>query len=475
MTHATRRTAGLLLLLYFILAGVWTWRLAPRQTDDREAQQRQTMQERIVPYLAKAPDGTAMPALMGLVGLPQDQLQALADWVSMPPVGQVRHLTVYRGPISTLGPEWGDFLLHAWLAHAQPVDLLEVHLMIAASGDRLSDDARHSALGLLARRALAQGDAPGAVTILGRATELPGATWETLQQLTNACRAARNTAPAMRALHVWIQRHQDSGTHPDLEEARDLELALMLADGLTPEALSQQLSDLAGGSPYSERLLDRAYLVARRAHQGSRLLPILERHLQSFPEHDLPSAKLAFETDIHPDYVRWLTCQAAICDEEQPATIAFAAYLRLAAARSPLALPRLCALATTPALKAEAATALSVALDRPEMQLTVLQLAQTESIAHKVLAERLRAAPRQRDLHFSATLAAAAAQTHGSTAVLWQDYMRRFPEDLAAQRRLIQAHLKEQQPALALRAYAEIPAQALTAEDRAQQEILKQL
>ena len=471
----TPRTAGLLILLYMGLIGVWTWRLMPPPPNQGAEAAWQSMQAKAASYLAKAPKDTAMPALMRLAKMPQDQLQALADWVDQPALNQIRQLTVQKGTIIILGPEWGEALLQTWLVHAPPVNLLEAHLMVAAAGDRLPEQARQTALETLARRALAQGDAADAVTILGRATELPGATWGTLQQLTAAARAARNTAPALRALTLWIQRHADDTDEAILEQARDLEFTLMMQAGDVAEALSYQLSQLIGSVPFSERTLDRAWLAARRAHQGSRLLPLLEQHLKSFPEHDLPNEKLTQQTDIHPDYLRWLTCHAAICDDEQPAPIAFASHLRLAAARVPAALPRLCALATSPAQKTQAAQALSTALDRAELQLTALQLAQTDPIARKVLSDRLRTAPHQRDLHYAATLATAAAQTTGSTALLCQDFLRRFTGDVPAQRRLIQAHLDEQQPALALRAYTALPAKALTNEDRQQQAILKQL
>ncbi|MES2506858.1 MAG: hypothetical protein V4599_09150 [Verrucomicrobiota bacterium] len=470
----TRRTAGLLLLLYAALAGVWVWRLAP-STVALPTQENVDTQAKIAAYLAKAPKDTAMPALIRLVRMPEDQLQALSAWVDQPPLTQVRQLTVQPAPVARLGPEWGEALLQTLLVHSHPMDLIEAHLMIAAAGDRLRNEARHEALETLARRALAQGDAADATTILGRACELPTATWETVQHLCLACRSTRHPAPALQALTTWINRQSATPNGQSLEQARDLELELMLDTGLTAEALSLQLSHLTGQAPYPERALDRAFLAARRAHQGSRLLAVLERHLQTFPEHVLPAAKLDSGSPVNPDYLRWLSAHAAICDEEQPGSTAFAGYLRLAAARVPTALNRLCSLATTAPMKAEAEQALATALEQADMQLTVLQLAQTDPLAKKVLAAGLRAAPGDRDLHYAATLAATARQTSGSTAILWQDFLRRFPHDVSALRRLIQAHVDDRQPSLALRIYAALPAKSLTDDDRRQQELLRQL
>lgn len=472
----TRRTAGLLIILYLTLAGVWAWRLhTPANTSEVAEQKTQREQEHIAAYLAKAPKDTALPSLMRLARMPEDQLQALSDWVNEQPINQIRQLTVQKAPIAMLGPEWGEALLQTWLAHKAPVDLLEVHLMIAAAGDRLNEEARDTTLKMLAQRALSQGDKLDAVTILGRACELPGASYETLRQLTAACRAARYTAPALRALATWINRHQDDALDEVIEEARDMELALMMESDLTAEALSLQLHLLVGRAPYPERTLDRAFLAARRAHQGSRLLPILERHLESFSEHSLSPLKLSQQQNISSNYLRWLSCYAALCDEEQPASVAFAAHLRLAAARVSAALPRLCALAEQAHKKEETEAALTQALEQPAQIFTVLQLAQRDPIARKVLAAKLRAFPDNRELHFSATLAKAQAQTSGSTAILWQEFLRRFPGDKAAQRRLIQAYMEEQQPTLALRLYDAIPKHDLTEEDRYQQALLKQL
>jgi hypothetical protein len=465
----------LLVFLYAILALLWGRRMMPSEEVNALADRRLECQNNIAQYLAKLPKNQAMPALMGLVTLPDEQLMTLSEWVALPAIHQVRQLTVQESPIAALGPQWGEFLLDAWLVHDQPVDLLEVHLMIAAGGDRLGDEARRLALEYLAGLATLQGNSTDAVTILGRANELPGATWETLQQLATACRRSQNTAPALRALSLWINRHQGDKEHPALEDARDLELSLMIEVGRTPEALSLQLSQLTGYAPYPERTLDRACLAARKAHQGSRMLPVLERHLETFPEHRLSLEKLGHQGPVNADYLRWLTWHAAISDDEQPGPVAFASYRRLAAARVPHALSRLCALASNEAMKKAVKESMNQALDRAEMQLTALQLAQQNPLAQSVLSERLRAEPRNRALHFAATLAAGAAPSRGSIVILWQDFLRRFPGDQAARRRLVQACIHEQQPSLALRTYAEFPAAELTAEDHQHLERLKQL
>jgi TolA-binding protein len=469
------RSATLLILLYLTLIAAWGWRLSPSYPENVPVEDPEDLQTKVASYLALAPKDTTLPALIRLVHLPKDHLHYLADWVDQDPLKQLKQLTVQKSSISELGPEWEQALFQTWLNHKTPLNLTEAHQLIAAAAERLSAPVCQDGLERLAQRALAQGDPAEAVTIFGRATELPGATWETLLQLISACRSARNTTPALRALSMWIKRHQHSDLIATLEQARDLQLSMMLESHQTSEALSLQLSHLTGAPPYSERALDRAYLAARHAHQGTRLLQVLERHVQTFPEHKLSLVQLSKKADVHPDYIRWITSQAAIADEELPRSIAFDYLERLAATRNAHALPRLCALATSVPMKTKLGHILKRSLDQPETQTAVLELAQSDSVARRVVSEKLHLSPQNRELHFSNALAAASKQKHGSASMIWQDFLRRFPKDVAAQKRLIQAYLHEQQPQQALRIYKEISSDALSPEDHEQWKLLLQL
>lgn len=477
-----RRSAPLLLALYAALFSLWTWRLAvphkspASEADDARVAEVQKARESVAAYLAKAPQGTALPAMIQLVRMPDATALALAAWVAETPIRQLRQITVQQTAVSDLGREWREALLQTWLAHQKPVHLEDAHAIIAAAGDRIPDLARIEALQTLARRAQAQGDLPVAVTILSRACDIPAAPWETVAHLGTVCRNLRHPSPALRALKLWMQRHPQDSYAEEREDACNLELSLLLDAGQMAEAASLQFSRLTGSAPYPAASLERAFLAARQARQGSLLLPALERQLQTYPEHAIPPHQLAGKKDVSPDYRRWITCYASICDAEQPAPVAFAACLRLAALRDAAALPRLCALARNQAMEAEAGAALNWALDQPDTQKAVLQLAQTSPLARSALLERLRREPANRPLHFAAASAAAtaASQTHTS-AQPWQDYLRRFPDDHAARRRLAQAYVQDHQHAMALRTYDSFPPDALTAEDRHQQELLKHL
>jgi hypothetical protein len=101
-------------------------------------------------------------------------------------------------------------------------------------------------------------------------------------------------------------------------------------------------------------------------------------------------------------------------------------------------------------------------------------LAQSTPLARRVITESLRLEPKNRDLHFSATLAEAASKP-ASAASLWQAYLKRFPGDTAAARRLIQSHLAAHQPDLALRVFEDLDPKLLTDADRHQRDLLNQL
>lgn len=464
----------LLISLYLTLALTWAYRLRPQAEPKADTTQLEA-QQKIAAFMGKGAKDSAIPFVMRLIKLTDAQILSLAEWVAQPSSTQVRQLTVQQTSLEELGPHWGAVLLLAALGNDPLLPPLETHLMVSAAGDRLTTEGKIQLLHLLAQRAQAQGDAKEAVIILGRASELPGAEWNTLQTLAATARANRDVTPALKALTAWIDRHPSEDSTPDLEAARDLETALFIQSDRAIHALDQLLHTLAHRPHQPERTLDRAYTAARSARQGTRLLPWIEKHLATFPDHALDLPTLAHQTDLPVDYLRWLSRYAGICDDEQPPARTFDAYLRLAAAGESAALHRLCALAPSARREKDCEQALNAALNRPQLQATAILLAQTDAIARRVLSAQLHQQPKARDLHYAASLASAAAKGSGSAALVWQDFLRRFPADLPAQRRLIQAHLSAGQPALALRVYAALPSYVLTEEDLRERTILGQL
>jgi len=475
--NSRRAALGLLLLLYCGLAGVWAWRLRPAALPEADPQ-RAAMLERAVRFLSKAPPETLQPILMSVALLPDSRLALLDTWLSQPPLQQLRQITVQDSPLVRSSGDLRDALLLAWIGQEKTAPLAEAHLMITAAGARLDAKVCLYALDQLATRAQAAGQADTAATILHRACSLPTATWESVRRYVQAARATGQQPAALRIVSAWIERHPAEEINTLLDEARDLEMTLQLHMGRAEAALSLQLQLLenAPADRLPERTLDRALHCARAAAQPLRVLPWIEKHLATFPEHALDWHQLLGRTGIHPDYHRWLQAQAAISDSELPAARAWAAHLRLAAIGDPRALVRLSLLAPAAGQESASQDFLTHALGQPVLRTALLEQAQTpDPLARRTLATALHAAPGDHALHYAATLAKAANEAPGTAALTWQAYLRRFPEDIPARRRLIQSHLAARQPTLALRAYQELPTAALTAEDRRQKDLLRQL
>lgn len=470
-----RRNAGLLVILFLTLAGAWTWRLWPRAPVEVDDSARIEQLKEVAVYLGKAPPEVVQPILASLAMVTDSQLAVLRDWIDGSAAQQLRELTVQDN--LQLGKNVREALLLAWLGQAEKAPLIESHLMIAASGDHLGDDVKLYALEQLARRAMSEGQSKLAVTILERAIKLPNAGWESLNQLVEACRGSGEFVAAAAAVAAWIKRLPADVVNPRVEEARDLEVALMLQGNQAEEALSGQLEILQSSPPdlLPERVLDRARVCAVAASQSLRLAPWIEKHVGNFPEHLFDWRGLLGKTNVHPDYRRWLLHLTTIAEGEPAERKAFDLCLRLAACGERGAIPRLCALAEPANRGKECEQFLAEALDRPELFATVLEAAQDPGIATRVVAARLRQKPSDRDFHFAAALAEAASKPTDQSAMVWQSFLRRFPADAPALRRLVQCHLHARQPAMALRVLETMDDDILSEADQRQKRVLKQL
>lgn len=471
-----RQNAVLLIFVYAALAGAWAWRLQQAPKQPKEDAQRMKNLTTVAAYLSKAPSEVIQPILSSLAMVSDAQLAKLKEWTQETPDQQLMQLTMEEQRLLGQGGV-RDALLLAWLGHEKNSSSVESYLLIAAAGEFLDEDVKVYALETLAARAQRSGDAEGAITILERAGTLPKASWKTLLQLLDVCRASRKPTVALHSITEWIDRHPADETTPWLEEARDLEVSFMLQTGRAAEAFSGQL-DLLRAAPQDhlpERTLDRARVCAQAANQSTRLLPWIERHLTHFNEDKLDWHALMKHAEIHPDYRRWLLQAASIAEVELPASRALDFCLRLAACGERGAITRVCALAAPAGRVRECEDFLACAADLPALRITVLEAAQQHEVARRVLMEKLRQRPQDRDLHYGAALAEAANKPGSTATVIWQSFLRRFPNDLSAQRRLLQSHMEANQPAMALRVLDAMNPASLTDEDRKQGMILRQL
>jgi len=465
-----------LVFLYLLLAGLWTWRLYPEPAVPEDTTRLPRL-EKLSRYLMKAPPAVVKPILMSVALLPDTRLAMVDQWLALQPLQQLRELTVKETPMLKKSGSLRDSLLLAWLGQEQLGSPCESYAMIAAAGDRLDSGMMLYALEKLAAHSNKLGDAAGALPILQRALELPNAPWKTLTSYVQAARDLGQESNALRAVSDWILDHPAAQADEHLMEAREMQMTLMLRLGRTQDAHAQQI-DYLKESPATGPLptpdMDRALVSARAADQQVKLIPWLERQLANFPEHELAAKDLLNKLDSDPDYLHWLAEYAAIADRDLPAAAAFSACIRLAATGQQGALARVCSHAEKAKRLPEAEAFLTLALANPLLRSSLLELAQLEVTALKVVSEALRKSPKDQSLHFAATLAEAAAKP-SSAATLWQIYLRRFPADLAAQRRLIQVHVLARQPDLALRVYQSLDRKTLSPEDLRQCAVLRQL
>ena len=467
-----------LVLLYGGLAGAWMWRLKQPDPALVEDPQRTPRLERLTRYLTKAPPSVVERILLSIAPMPDNRLALVDGWLDLPPMQQLRELTVRDAEMLKGAGTLRDSLLLGWLGQENTtIAPNEAHLMIAASGGRLDDQMRLYAFEVLASRARREGDLESAMSILDRAAELPTARWSITRTYVQIARERDQASAALPAIADWLKKSAKLAPAPDLDEACEIQAHLLVRMNRAEEALDLQLERLKAlpkDAPLPESTLNRALLSAHAAHQATLVLPWLERMLASFPENTLKAEELLTHADLDGSYVHWLREYVAIADRELPALRAFEPCLRLAAAGERSALARVCALAEEAKSVPEASQFLKLALAQPTLRPVVLDLAQQDSLARRVVTETLRQSPADHDLHYAATLAEAAAQP-GSATAIWQSYLRSFPQDAPARRRLAQAHLTARQPDLALRALEAISPDDLTDADRHQQEVLGQL
>lgn len=465
----------LLALLYITLAGAWAWRFrpAPVVEDHRTPQI-----ERLTQYLVKVPSETAQPILMSIAFLADDRLALVDQWLSLAPMKQLREITIQDSPMLRDAGSLRDSLLLGWLGQGgKGTSTAEAHLMIAASGNRFDDTMRLYAFETLAARARSQRDLETAMDILERAIDTPGAKWNLTRTYVQIARERNQPAAALTSISEWLKAHGKDTHSTDLAEAHELQLQHLLQLHRSEEALSIQLNRLSHTPPEDpgfQTILNHGLMSARTCGQPTQILPWIEKLLATYPEHKLPPAKLLTHAEIDPEYSHWLREYAAFADGALPQQSALEACLRLAATGEPSALARICFLAEESKRSAQAIDFLGKALTHPALSPTLLALAQSAPLARRIVIESLRQEPKNRDLHFSATLAEAAAKP-GSASSLWQAYLKRFPGDTAAARRLIQSHLAAHQPDLALRVFEDLDPKLLTDADRHQRDLLNQL
>lgn len=462
----TSRKVLLLILAYTGLAIAWGWRL--HATDAPVSQSEQLLEAtrvELVSRLASAPKHLQRPAIFQLAMLPEAEVRSLHEWLKAVPEQRLRQLTIVQGPVHAPCP-LNTALVFAELgrADAPPVD--DMRLLVSAAGDRLEEPHKLAALELLAGRAAENHEHVLALEIHQRICESSAATWRNVLNLAEAARIAHRPAAALRVINAWLD---PSGTRLDpahRDDALDLQTTLLLEGARHAEAsriVLDELRSLKLDAPLPPRLLQRALLATRAADESAELLPWIERHLRTFPDHKLAIEEIAAGKPVSKDYLRWLSESAAIADSQNHTSIACDGFFRLAAAGETRVLARLYALATQIGRGRELAQLLT-ALQR---QFSVLVLAKAladgnaPAPARDLLAAHLKNSPNNRAGWRLLTEIDILLRGDTSAPMLWDGFLKRFPGDVPALRQLAGLQLQNAQFPQALRALQQIPGEHL--------------
>ncbi len=462
------RQASLIIFSYTMLAIAWGWRLlANDPAPPKENPLLDSTRTAIASCLAHAPRHLQQPAVFQFALLPDHELEALHTWLQAAPEQRLRQLTVQQGPLHTPCP-LNTALLFVELTRTDAPLIDDSRLLVSASGDRIEEPHKIEALELLASQAMATHERILAVEIHERVCDSPAATWQNVLHLTETARTARRPAAALRVVNEWLSASPSRLTEAEREAALDLQSTLLLEGTRYAEASRVALDSLRALKPANAlppRLLQRALHATRAAGESAELLPWIERQLRTCPDHKRSLKELASAAAIDPEYRRWLNEGASIADLNHQTSIACELYFRLAAIGETHVLARLHALATQIGRGKELTEVLASLHGRfsPVQLAQALADGEAPAAARALLATHLQSSPDDRTGWRLLTQLDIMLRGESSAPMLWEGFLKRFPDDVTALQQLARLQASAAQPSQSLRTLQSIPAAQLDA------------
>ncbi len=465
MSRNSRQTL-LLVVSCIALAVSWGWRLHsedPRPQGDESLLE--STRAEIVTRLSTAPKHLQQAAVFQLAMLPEHEVRALHDWLADTPEQRLRRLTVQQGPVPAPCP-LNVALVFAEIERTDAPPVEDTRHLVSAAGDRLEEPHKLALLSVLADQAAENHDAVLAVEIRQRICESPSATWREVQALAGAAQLARRPAAALKTVNVWLDPSSTRLDPAQRDDALDLQASLLLQGTRYAEASRIALDDLRSlgiAAAIPARLLERALLTTRAAGESAELLPWIERHLRTFADHKLSVEEIAAGKPLSADYLRWLDESAAIADAENHGSIACDGFFRLAAAGEIRVLARLHALASQSGRSRQFAELLSSL----QKSFSVIELASAlaegdaPAPARSLLTVHLKSTPQNRAAWRLLTEIDVRVRGESSAPMLWQGFLKRFPDDVPTIRHLAQLQTQRSQFPQALRTLQQIPGEQL--------------
>lgn len=467
-----RGNLPLLVILYAGLAGAWGWRLQASKKPPVDETLQATRVE-VVKRIARLPARHLNPALFQLGMLPDGEVKNLARWMAEPASARLRQLTVQQGPMSGASALNAALVLAEIQRQGAPA-LDEMRLLISAAGDRVEEPVKIEVLGTLARRAAKEGDLHLATDIWLRVTESPAATWSEVEELVTAARAARRPGAASKVVKAWLDEAKGRLTSAQLPKAQDMQVQLLIEGGRVAEAsriAREVLGTLPARARVPDAMLERALRAAQAAADEAELLPWIERRLREHPEHAATWEQLASGRETSTAYRLWLWRAACISDLANLHGTACDLFFRSAATGDLRCLGRLHALAGQTGRKKDLAMLLKFLPQRPQEARSLIDLARAlqsggaADAGLELLTTHLQTHPTDRDAAFAMIEIQEARRGPDRAAIVWEAFLRQFPQDAAALRRLATLQTAGRQHQAALRTLRRIPAPALAETD----------
>ncbi len=462
------RQVLLLIVSCIALAVAWGWRLHsadPRPLGDEPLLESTRME--IATRLSKSPKHLQQAAIFQLAMLPDHEIRALHDWLDDSPEQRLRRLTVQQGPVSAPCP-LNVALVFAEIERNDAPPVEDTRHLVSAAGDRLEEPHKLALLNVLARQAEENHEPELALEIRQRICESTSATWSEVLALADTSQAARRPAAALKVVNVWLDPSSTRLDPARRDDALDLQTNLLLQGTRYAEASRIVLDDLRSldlAETIPVRLLERALLATRAAGESAELLPWIERHLRTFADHKLTVEDVAAGKPLSADYLRWLGESALIADSQHHGSIACDDFFRLAAAGEIRVLARLHALAVQTGRSQEFAGLLTALQKRFSVLELAAALAEGDAPtpARSLLTVHLRNTPQNRAAWRLLTEIDVRDRGESSAPMLWQGFLKRFPDDVPAMQHLARLQVKRSQLPQALRTLQQIPGESLDA------------
>ena len=321
----------------FVLGGlVFIWTRPPAQAADPALQNitREELLRGVEPLIATGWFGKPNAAEERFEALSAERLDSLDLLAAITPRERLQRIFDPRDPLPV------DVFTHLFVilavADFKSLPTEEAFEIIAPRERLIPSGAREALYAFMAKNAVAEGERDLSAMILQHAFDMERSGWPAMRMLVAAFRHANRPVSAYRSASDWLKLHREQMDPNCRDEADTLVFDLALESGHPEEALDEclrQLRQAGEKAPVPRVLLDRAWQAARLCGRTKEILPWMKKFTAAFPEaklslEQLKAAARAKATSLE-DYSLWARRTGEIADMNQLASDASYYYERL--------------------------------------------------------------------------------------------------------------------------------------------------